>query len=887
MASLTGADQYYVYENRLASFLEPQPVAKRRASNASSRTPKTLTWPHKFLPPFELAKAGFYFDPHPSNPDNVTCFLCHKQMDGWEAEDNPIEEHLKHSPSCGWAVTAAVEAEYDGLEQADPREARLLEARKATFAGRWPYESKKGWKCKTKQLAEAGWIYTPTNESDDNTTCAYCQLALDGWEAGDKPIDEHYKRSPDCPFFEFINSRPPPKKTRAKATRGSKASRASTQSAATAASDLTTVTDIPADYDDSVMTTASVMTQNSKKTIRTKKAPAATKARKTRTKKEEPVEIHEDVEPQDEEMPPPPPPPPPPPKPARGRKRASDSMEDSAMTNSEAPAPKKRATRVRGSQNPDASVLTTISQADVEMAESTTRPKTTNGKKRAAAATSTKATKARKASALSVASTASTASMRRTKVPADDELDRQLQEDLDRPLTDDGDVAADSDSERRNVPAATSKAKGKKATSSKGSATTQAPPEKPEERDYEMFDPTPAQSDEVAVEADLEALEDEVSVAQESTDLAVPKKGKKAGARKVSKQTKRAKELTPEPTVETAMDLDSEDQPKPALYDPDVDELSPSAQLNAEVDVFHDASEVHDSSTATIVKNEAPPKRGRGRPKRSTSSRFSSSSQLSRPSIKPGPSPLSEQEPLASSVVDTGLTRQTGANKTPEPVLDSPDEAQVSPSPRTQKQQSLPPVGRSATQNQPSLPPPATPSAKQAVLSPSQSPQSSDAENQPPSSRPPASAVSKRVVLAPAASSAQKPHDFPVSTPVRSTSPMKKRDGGNPRLIGGLQSTTPWTAVDIDLIFANHDSLIGADDENMDKEDTSSRHAHKFLTQGGDLTSPESRMTVEEWIYHNAGRAEQKLKHECEALVSSFEKEGTRAMRVLEELVVE
>ncbi|TLD17048.1 uncharacterized protein PgNI_01405 [Pyricularia grisea] len=882
MASLTGADQYFVYENRLASFLEPQPVAKRRASNASSRTPKTLTWPHKFLPPFELAKAGFYFDPHPSNPDNVTCFLCHKQMDGWEAEDNPIEEHLKHSPSCGWAVTAAVEAEHDGLEQVDPREARLLEARKATFAGRWPYESKKGWKCKIKQLAEAGWIYTPTNESDDNTTCAYCQLALDGWEASDKPIDEHYKRSPDCPFFEFINSRPPPKKTRAKATRGSKASRASTQSAATAASDLTTVTDIPADYDDSVMTTASVMTQSSKKTAKTKKAPAATKARKARTKKEEPVEIHEDIEPEDEETPPPPPPP----KPARGRKRASDSMEDSAITNSEAPAPKKRATRVRGSQNPDASVLTTTSQADVEMGESNTRPKTTNGKKRAAAGTSTKATKARKASAMSVASTASTASMRRTKVPADDELDRQLQEDLARPLTDDEDIAADSDSERINVPAATSKAKSKKAAAKKAPAP-KVPQEKPEERDFEMFDPTPAQPDEVAVEADLQALEDEVSMAQESKDLAVPKKGKKTGTRKVSKQTKKAKESTPEPAAETAMDLDPEDQPKPTLYDPDVDELSPSAQLNAEVDVFHDASEVHDSSTATIVRNEAPPKRGRGRPKKSTSSRFSSSSQLSRPSIKPGPSPLSEQEPPMPSIVDTNLTRQTGPKKTPEPVLDSLPEAPVSSSARMHKQQSIPPVGRSATQNQPSLPPPATPSAKQAVLSPSQSPQSSDAENQPPSSRPLASAVSKRVVLAPAASSAQKPHDVPVSTPVRATSPMKKRDGGNPRVIGGLQSATPWTAVDIDLIFANHDTLIGADDENMDKEATSSRHVHRFLSQGGDLSSPESRMTVEEWIYHNAGRAEQKLKHECEALVSSFEKEGTRAMRVLEELVVE
>jgi len=38
------------------------------------------------------------------------------------------------------------------------------------------------------QLAEAGWKYTPTLDSDDHTTCTYCQLALDGWEASDKPL---------------------------------------------------------------------------------------------------------------------------------------------------------------------------------------------------------------------------------------------------------------------------------------------------------------------------------------------------------------------------------------------------------------------------------------------------------------------------------------------------------------------------------------------------------------------------------------------------------------------------------------------------------------------------------------------------------------------------
>ena len=38
------------------------------------------------------------------------------------------------------------------------------------------------------KLVEAGWKYTPTLEYDDMATCAYCELALDGWEPSDKPL---------------------------------------------------------------------------------------------------------------------------------------------------------------------------------------------------------------------------------------------------------------------------------------------------------------------------------------------------------------------------------------------------------------------------------------------------------------------------------------------------------------------------------------------------------------------------------------------------------------------------------------------------------------------------------------------------------------------------
>jgi hypothetical protein len=173
--------------------------------------------------------------------------------------------------------------------------------------------------------------------------------------------DEHYRRSPECPFFGLINQykslAPAKKKGRGKTARSSKASRLSTQSVATAASDVTSLLDHTADHDDSTLTTTSVMTQGGTKRLRTKKGTAA-KGKKSRAKKEEVVEVLEDppehperIEPEDHGLVPqedeslqaetqeiir---------KPARGRKRTSAAVDDSVLTTVEAPAPKKRATR--------------------------------------------------------------------------------------------------------------------------------------------------------------------------------------------------------------------------------------------------------------------------------------------------------------------------------------------------------------------------------------------------------------------------------------------------------------------------------------------------------------------------------------------------------------
>ncbi|KAI4156129.1 MAG: hypothetical protein LQ340_000500 [Diploschistes diacapsis] len=173
---------------RLETFTPAQAKAKKRASNAKGA--KGTKWPHKSPSPAQLAQAGFYFKPTSSSPDNVQCFFCRKDVDGWEAEDDPAKEHVALSPECGWATQIALEQEDESgdLRTEDPMSERMIEARKATFADMWPHERKRGWTCKVQKMVEAGWYYYPTPESDDYAKCAYCGLCLDGWEPKDKPL---------------------------------------------------------------------------------------------------------------------------------------------------------------------------------------------------------------------------------------------------------------------------------------------------------------------------------------------------------------------------------------------------------------------------------------------------------------------------------------------------------------------------------------------------------------------------------------------------------------------------------------------------------------------------------------------------------------------------
>jgi hypothetical protein len=306
--------EYATLESRLATF---EPPSKR----------SKLGWPHKTPTPEEVARAGFYYKPSKASNDNTICYLCESQLGGWEPDDDPVEEHLKHSPGCGWAIlmNAAQEAKQNTETIEDPTGQLLTDARRATFAIGWPHESKRAWKCKTERMVEAGWHFAPVAEGEDYVSCAYCKLSLDGWEPKDDPFEEHHKRSPDCVFFHFAGSTAPAKRPKAKkgrvsrASRSSKAStRLSTQSNSQDVSIMSeapsiAIQDIPdldVSLDASEMSTMSVMSTASTATTKGKRKgaggrPKTTKSKKAKTtratkvKKEEPQpEIELEIEPE-------------------------------------------------------------------------------------------------------------------------------------------------------------------------------------------------------------------------------------------------------------------------------------------------------------------------------------------------------------------------------------------------------------------------------------------------------------------------------------------------------------------------------------------------------------------------------------------------------------
>jgi hypothetical protein len=90
-------------QNRIDSFAKQKRV--KNPSKPSSYV--NAKWPHssRFLAtPETLAEAGFYYSPSFEDRDNVTCFICGKQLSEWEEGDDPFGIHWeKCGTKCCWA----------------------------------------------------------------------------------------------------------------------------------------------------------------------------------------------------------------------------------------------------------------------------------------------------------------------------------------------------------------------------------------------------------------------------------------------------------------------------------------------------------------------------------------------------------------------------------------------------------------------------------------------------------------------------------------------------------------------------------------------------------------------------------------------------------------
>lgn len=882
----------------------------------------------------QLAQAGFYYSPTAESEDNVTCFHCHNSLDQWEEGDDPFREHLAVVPDCAWAIVTAVEKDVTPAnDEHDPLEEEFLQARIATFGSSWPFEKKKGWTPQTKKLAEAGWHYVPSAESDDYVRCAYCLLGLDGWEPKDKPIEEHKRRSPECKFIVLSELH---KKSRKKKPRASKASRASTQSIANSVVDEKTAFDESAHLDDSIVTTAtdvsiaSNVSTVSKKGGKAKKGAAKAGRKTTKGKKvEEPEELQEAVvedsvveiepaEPQKKtrgkrtttdtqieakedsvmEVEPPAPQ-----TKTRGKKRTTTDMQSEAEEDEAAP-PKKRASRARVStaksvtaHEPsfvaDASTMEAPEEISMPKRGAKGRGKASTGSRAASrTASGTRKASARKASATS---TASTAPLRQTGLD-EGEIDAMLEADLDRAGSDeempDVEEAVDPEPEPEPKPKAKRQTKAKAVVkkpaskaalrkASQANVDNEMPDSRKVSQHVAQDEPSHAMDDSVIVtkshalihnpyeDLNSQLPVDDAGSADELEIAPAPAKAKAKGKKATGKVSAAAtkgkksqpakKEVTPAPEVEES-DFDEIVEERPA--EPERTELRFSSSFEHEPSMLAEAEVPADLVEHFSPKKAAPPAKV-AKPAKAVKNAKATKSIKKAPS-KAAPVPVKAKKPAPVDEVE---------------IMESEPEMAREPSPS--------PVRPSQRAPQAQYESPAR-SAPGGFPSPTPSPQSSNAENEPPSSRP----SQKRPPLAPLTPSQGKTNTmlFPATaettTPTRSI--RKDRADGSISPEWALKSSFNWRPVDLETIFLgspNSKQMNWFHPGNQDKENQP--NAKKGTkAQQTILTSPEKRMTVEEWIRYNAGKGEEKLRIECERAVGRFESQGVNALKALEGLEV-
>lgn len=206
ITSMSKKEAFQFRKNRLQSFTEGVKVGK-----------SLKQWSNTKPEVNHLVDCGFYYSPSKKHPDQVTCFWCGKKERNLEQVESMSRYHLSNQPGCPFSLIASLLEQYivdsdketfwQRLEKVpravyDPHCSQSVLLRTATFKNLWEFKTGP---VSAKNLAAAGFYYSPVEPGSDRVICMYCDCPLEEWDALDNPLEEHKKNSFSyCYFLETI-----------------------------------------------------------------------------------------------------------------------------------------------------------------------------------------------------------------------------------------------------------------------------------------------------------------------------------------------------------------------------------------------------------------------------------------------------------------------------------------------------------------------------------------------------------------------------------------------------------------------------------------------------------------------------------------------------------
>ncbi|KAK3576270.1 hypothetical protein CHS0354_027716 [Potamilus streckersoni] len=177
-----------------------------------------------------LAEAGFY-NIGGLNRTLIRCFFCGTELVNLACNINPLQEHIKKSPNCGYLKQKLGEQELEAYKKRLHNESQYSQqtndhdadqpsasscnpgqwnpldnirspqyqaysVRLASFA-RWPSNIKQ----RPEQVADAGFYFTGLQ---DVVRCFACDGGLKNWDPDDEPWVEHARWFSQCPFVKRV-----------------------------------------------------------------------------------------------------------------------------------------------------------------------------------------------------------------------------------------------------------------------------------------------------------------------------------------------------------------------------------------------------------------------------------------------------------------------------------------------------------------------------------------------------------------------------------------------------------------------------------------------------------------------------------------------------------